>query len=181
MSRLLRRCATTLLAVGLVAGVVSVASPFPPRERQLSTEVRVNHWPKPCTAFILGGDELPPVKFELGLPLTEWPDPMYLEFGLSRARFDSRVRAKLAWMWEDSSTDRYETAGYRAAARAEHEGILQPVRLAALFERYRAAEVRTRNADVAHVVFWCAGVIIPPLVLLGIGRALRMRRASSKM
>lgn len=171
----------TLLAVGWVVGFVSVASPHPPRERQPTTELRVNRWPEPCKTFILGGGEWPPVKFELGLVLTEWPDPMYLDFGVSRTRFDSRVREWLEWMTKDSVMDRYEPAGYRAAARAEHKAVLQPARLALLYERYRAAEVRTRIADMAYIVLWCAGLIVPPLVLLGIGRAFRERRTSSKM
>jgi hypothetical protein len=104
---------------------------------------------------------------------------MHLEFGLSRTAFDRRVHEQLAWMWEDLRSEHYEIAASRAAARAEHEGILHPARLALLYQRYRAAEVRTRNADVAHVVFWCAGLIVPPLALLCIGNAVRARRTSS--
>lgn len=181
MMRFLCGYATTLLAAGWVVGVVSLVSPFPPRERQPAIEALVSHWPEPCTILVLGGDELPAVKFELGLPLTDWPDPMHLEFGLSRTAFDSRVREQLAWMWEDSSSEHYEIAASRAAARAEHEGILQPARLALLYRRYRAAEVRARLADIAYVVSWYAGLVVPPLVLLGIGRVLRERRASRTM
>jgi hypothetical protein len=185
VKRLVRALATTtgltvLLAGGWAVDFASLASLFPPRERQPAIEALVSHWPEPCTILVLG-DELPPVKFELGLPLTEWPDPMHLEFGLSRTAFDSRVREQLAWMWEDSSSEHYEIAASRAAARAEHEGILHPARLALLYQRYRAAEVRTRLADIAHVVSWCAGLVVPPLMLLGIGRLRRERHASRTM
>lgn len=107
----------------------------------------------------MGGGGRPPVKFELGLAVTAHPDPMYVDFGVDRATFDGLVRERAAWEYDETP--------------------LEPARLALLYEQYRAAEVRTRNADVAHVVFWCAGLFVPPLVLLGIGRALRARRTSS--
>lgn len=167
-----------ILSIGWIAGFVGMMSPTPTREWQTPLRISLNHWPDPCTEIFVGGGALPPVKIDLGLAVTAWPDPLHLEFGLARAAFESRVRQQIEWLRHPSLADSYYPATYREAALAEYHAAFRASRLARLYQTYLRVERRTKTADALHVVHWLLGLMVPPIALCLVGLILRRRTDS---
>ncbi len=162
-----------ILSIAWIAGFVGVMSPAPTREWQTPLRISVNHWPDPCTEVLVGGGLLPPVKIDLGLAVTVWADPLHLEFGLSRAAFDGRVRQQIEWLRHPPSIVSHDPTTHWKAALAEYHAVLREPRLTRLYQAYLTAERQTARVDALHTVHWLLGLMVPPIALCLAGLILR--------